>query len=67
MIKKQKLIEENDKLKRKLFIWENIGIGRDSPIKEKEIAILECLLCWMIHSPQICFFIFCSCVINLLD
>lgn len=38
MIKKQKLIEENDKLKRKLFIWENIGIGRDSPIKEKEIA-----------------------------
>lgn len=38
MIKKQKLIEENEKLKRKLFIWENIGIGKDSSVKEKEIA-----------------------------
>ena len=38
MVKKQKLIDENEKLKKKLFIWENIGIGRDSPVKEKEIA-----------------------------
>ncbi len=38
MIKKQKLIEENEKLKRKLYIWENIGIGKDSSVKEKEIA-----------------------------
>ena len=38
MIKKATLINENEKLKRSLFIWENIGIGISSSTKEKEIA-----------------------------
>lgn len=38
MIKKARLIEEIKKLKRKLFIWENIGISINSSLKEKEIA-----------------------------
>ena len=38
MIRKTQLTEENKKLKRKLFIWENINISINSSIKEKEIA-----------------------------
>ena len=38
MIRKSQLTEENKKLKRKLFIWENINISIDSSVKEKEIA-----------------------------
>lgn len=38
MITKQNLFNENEKLKRTLFIWENIGIGINSSVKEKEIA-----------------------------
>lgn len=38
MIKKSTLIKENTKLKRMIFIWENIGIGINSSTKEKEIA-----------------------------
>jgi hypothetical protein len=38
MIRKSQLTEENKKLKRKLFIWENINISINSSVKEKEIA-----------------------------
>lgn len=38
MIKKSQLLEENIKLKRKVFIWENIGIGINASVKEKENA-----------------------------
>ena len=38
MIKKSQLLEENIKLKRKVFIWENIGIGINASVKEKEEA-----------------------------
>ena len=38
MIKKSTLINENEKLKRMVFIWENIGIGINASIKEKEEA-----------------------------
>ena len=38
MLRKSQLTEENKKLKRKLFIWENINISIDSSVKEKEIA-----------------------------
>ena len=38
MIRKSQLTEENRKLKRKLFIWENINISINSSVKEKEIA-----------------------------
>ena len=38
MIKKAQLLEDNKKLKRKLFIWENINISINSSVKEKEIA-----------------------------
>lgn len=38
MIKKSQLLEENIKLKRKLFIWEHIGVSINSSVKEKEIA-----------------------------
>ena len=35
MIKKAQLLEENKKLKRKLFIWENINISINTSVKEK--------------------------------
>lgn len=38
MIKKAKLFEENNKLKRMYFIFQNIGVGTNSTIREKEIA-----------------------------
>ena len=38
MIKKSQLVEENMKLKRKLFIWEHINVSINSSVKEKEIA-----------------------------
>ena len=38
MIKKAQLIKENEKMKRELFIWKNIGIGMNSSVKEKEEA-----------------------------
>ena len=38
MIRKSQLTEENKKLKRKLFIWENISISINSSVKEKENA-----------------------------
>ena len=37
MIKKATLLKENEMLKRKLYVWENIGIGMKSSVKEKEI------------------------------
>lgn len=36
IIKKSKLFVKINKLKRQVFIWENIGIGINSSIKEKE-------------------------------
>lgn len=41
MIKKAQLFEENIKLKRKLFIFENIGIGTYATIKEKDILCYQ--------------------------
>ena len=38
MTKKAYLLEENRRLKRKTFIWENINISINSSVKEKEIA-----------------------------
>ena len=38
MIKKSQLIAENNKLKRQVYIWENIGIGVNASVKEKEMA-----------------------------
>ncbi len=38
MIKKAALISELEKARRKLFIWENIGVGINASVKEKEIA-----------------------------
>ena len=38
MIKKAQLFEENKKLKRKVFTFENIGIGINATIQEKEYA-----------------------------
>ncbi len=38
MIKKVHLLEEIKKLKRKIFIFENIGVSINSSIKEKEVA-----------------------------
>ena len=43
MIKKATLIKENEKLKREIFIWKNIGIGMNASTKEKEIATKEFL------------------------
>ena len=43
MIKKATLISENEKLRRELFIWKNIGIGMNSTVKEKEIAAKQFL------------------------
>lgn len=43
MIKKATLLKDNNKLKRKLYIWENIGIGIKATVREKEIAIKEFL------------------------
>ena len=44
MIKKATLIKENEKLKRILYIWENIGIGINSTTKEKEMAVKQFLI-----------------------
>lgn len=59
MIKKSTLINNIEKLKRILFIWENIGIGINASVKEKEEAtksFLEkhdeykyCEVCRVIH------------------
>lgn len=38
MIKKAQLLSEIESLKRKIFIWENIGIGINASVKEKEVA-----------------------------
>ena len=38
MIRKSQLTEENKKLKRKLFIWEHIGVSINSSTRDKEIA-----------------------------
>ena len=38
MIKKSQLMAENNKLKRQVYIWENIGIGVNASVKEKEMA-----------------------------
>ena len=38
MIKKATLMAELEKVKRKLFIWENINLSINSSVKEKEIA-----------------------------
>ena len=38
MIKKAHLLEENNKLKRKIYILENIGVTIFSSVKDKEIA-----------------------------
>jgi len=35
MLRKSQLTEENKKLKRKLFIWENIGIGINASVKKR--------------------------------
>ena len=43
MIKKSTLINENEKMKKMLFIWENIGIGINATVKEKEIAAKQFL------------------------
>ena len=39
MVKKSQLIAENNKLKRQVYIWENIGIGVNASVKEKEMAV----------------------------
>ena len=39
MIKKAQLVVENNRLKRQVYIWENIGVGINSSIKEKEEAV----------------------------
>lgn len=39
MMRKAQLISENKKLKRKVFVFENIGVGLNSSIKEKEVAV----------------------------
>ena len=39
MMRKAQLISENEKLKRKVFVFENIGVGLNSSIKEKEVAV----------------------------
>lgn len=39
MIKKRKLINELNQFKRKLFIWETIGIGMNATVQEKELAV----------------------------
>src|SRR5574344_1388481 len=39
MIKKQKLINELNQFKRKIFIWETIGIGMNATVQEKELAV----------------------------
>lgn len=41
MIKKAKLFEENNRLKRMYFIFQNIGVGTNSTVYEKEIAAKE--------------------------
>lgn len=38
MIKKATLMAKLEKVKRKLFIWENINLSINSSVKEKEIA-----------------------------
>ena len=43
MIKKSTLINENEKMRKMLFIWENIGIGINATVKEKEIAAKQFL------------------------
>ena len=39
MIRKAQLLNENEKLKREVFIWIHIGVGTNSSVKEKEIAV----------------------------
>lgn len=43
MIKKARLIEENIKLKKQLYIWENIGIGTNASVQEKEAVAKDFL------------------------
>lgn len=55
MIKKAQLFEENIKLKRKLFIFENIGIGTYATIKEKEVAAKSFMEKYSSYTPyEIC-------------
>lgn len=55
MIKKATLLKENEMLKRKLYVWENIGIGMKSSVKEKEIATKE----FLEKNPDYSFYIVC--------
>lgn len=36
MIKKATLINENEKLKREIYIWRNIGIGINASVKKRK-------------------------------
>lgn len=55
MIKKAQLFEENIKLRRKLFIFENIGIGTYATIKEKEVAAKSFMEKYPSYTPyEIC-------------
>lgn len=68
MIKKATLINENEKLKREIYIWRNIGIGINASVKEKEEAtktFLEqysgynyCEVCRVIHLSKGTYFNF---------
>ena len=55
MIKKAQLIKENEKMKRELFIWKNIGIGMNSSVKEKE----EATKLFLEKNPDYSFYVVC--------
>ena len=55
MIKKAQLFEENKKLKRKVFLFENIGIGINATIQEKEYAAKSFMERYPSYTPyEIC-------------